>query len=102
MLPVSLSALRWAHAAVVLAGGAARGVNCGSCALICFVEGWCRGDTVRRLSLVHRWMCVKAFSILTCSDIVLHLSSELYIVPINIYSCQSSVVRRRHLHGIME
>ena len=47
--------------------------------------------------------CVcKAFSILTCSDIVFHLSAELYIVPINIYSCQSSVVRRRHLHGIMK
>ena len=29
---------------------------------------------------------------LTCSNIVLHVSSELYIVPINIYSCHSSTV----------
>ena len=43
-----------------------------------------------------------ALSILTCSDIVLHVSSELYIVPTSIYSCHSSTVHRCHLHGIME
>ena len=42
------------------------------------------------------------FSLLTCSDIVLHVSSELYIVPTSIYSCHSSTVHRCHLHGIME
>ena len=46
------------------------------------------GDTVRRflLYVARRWMC------LTCSTIVLHVSSVLYIVPTNIYSCHSSTV----------
>ena len=34
--------------------------------------------------------------------IVLQVSSELYIVPTNIYSNYSSTVRRRHFHCIME
>ena len=46
------------------------------------------GETVRRflLYVARRWMC------LTCSNIVLHMSSELYVVPTNIYSCHSSTV----------
>ena len=35
--------------------GCSRGVNCGSCALICFVVGCCRGDTVGRLALVCKY-----------------------------------------------
>ena len=76
---MSLSALRWDHAAVVLAGvlpgdwllytlyvkwshvAAVWGGSCGNSALVCFVVGCCRGEAAKRLSLVHialRWMRV--------------------------------------------
>ena len=50
------------------------------------------------------WYCTywSSDDTLTCSDIVLHVSSESCLVPTNIYSCHSSTVCRRHLHGIME
>ena len=40
------------HAAVVLAG-AARGRTVGNCALVHFVVGYCKGESVRRLALVY-------------------------------------------------
>ena len=49
--------------------------------------------------VLHYW---SSDDTLTCSDIVLHVSSESCLVPTNIYSCHSSTVCRRHLHGIME
>ena len=68
--------------------------------------GWgaARGGTVRLLYTLYADGCIcgkEALSLLTCSDIVLHESSELYILPTNIYSCHSSTVRRCHLQDIM-
>ena len=49
------------------------------------------------------WHSMKeALSLLTCSDIVLHVSSELCLVLTNMYSCHSSTVHNRHLHGTMK
>ena len=44
------------------------------------------------LSLSLGIPCKEALSLLTCSDIVMHVSSELCIVPTNRYSCHSSTV----------
>ena len=84
---MSLSALRWAHDAVVLAGVLQREE------LVGIVHSY-----VLCTLYVDGCVCKEASSLY----IVLQVSSELYIVPTNIYSNYSSTVRRRHLHGIME
>ena len=84
---MSLSALRWAHAAGVLAE---------------VLPG------EKLLGIVHSYVLCTLYvdgcvcKVATSLCIVLQVSSELYIVPTNIYSCRGSTVRRRHLYCIME
>ena len=83
---MSLSALRWLKLQWCCAGwGAAEGE------LVGIVHSY-----VLCTLYVDGCVCKEATSLY----IVLQVSSELYIVPTNIYSCHSSTVRRRHLHCI--